>query len=100
MMELRGDSLARYIKVDGTEQEVKPKNGYEFTLQEMRNYVDGGLEGLRLTDRLHMYLDDEGVLKGKPINSVASDIVSQHKGRPVPVCGDVLIADISETGDE
>ncbi len=92
--------MARYIKSDGTEQEVHPKNGYEFTLQEMRNYVDGSLEGLRLTKRLHMYLDESGVLKGKPINEVASEIVSQKRGKPVPVCGDVLIADVSETGDE
>ena len=91
--------MARWIKTDGTEQEVTPKNGYEFTLGEMRGYVDGGLEGLRLTERLHMYLDESGV-GSKPLNEKASEIASRYKGRPVPICGDVLIADIRETGDE
>lgn len=93
--------MARHIKADGTEQTVTPKNGVEFTLEEMHQYIGGGhLEAVRFTANLVMYIDESGVLKQLPLNEKASEELSAARGRPIPICGDVLIASLRETGDE
>lgn len=33
--------MARHIKTDGTVTKVAPKDGIEFTLEEMKNFVGG-----------------------------------------------------------
>ena len=92
--------MARWIKTDGTEQIVRPAHGV-FTLEEMKSYIGGGhLEAVRFTRTEVMYVDDEGVLKNLPLNERASQEVSQARGRPIPICGDALIASLRETGDE
>ncbi len=97
--------MARWIKADGTEQEVKPA-GVEFTNVELRKMVDGSLTGITLTGRdqggLYMFMDDESIVKGKSLNRVATDLVHQHRAnlRHIQVYGDVVVADLSETGDE
>lgn len=93
--------MARWIKADGTEQIVNPANGVEFTLEEMKRYIGGGmLEAVRFTRTEVMYIDESGVLKQLPINKKASEEVSEKRGRPIPICGDALIASLRETGDE
>ncbi len=97
--------MARWIKADGTEQEVHPERG-EFTNIELHNMVGGFLGGLTLTRRseggLFMFFDDESLIKGKPLNQAATDLL--HKHRPnharTIIHGDVVVADLSETGDE
>ena len=65
--------MARWMKADGTEQEVHPA-GREFTSVELHNMVDGSFTAL----------------------------VQQHRAnlRHIQVYGDVVVADFSETGDE
>jgi hypothetical protein len=41
---LEGDKMAYIIKADGTVQEVQPKNGRYFTLEEQQKAVDGYIE--------------------------------------------------------
>lgn len=97
--------MARWIKANGIEQEVHPASN-EFTNSELHTMVDGDLAGLTLTGRnqggLYMFVDDEYATKGKPVNRLATALLHQH--RPdlthIVVCGDVVIADLSETGDE
>src|SRR5260370_37821015 len=97
--------MARWIKADGTEQEVHPA-GREFTNVELHNMVDGNLTGLTLTPSnqggLYMFMDDEYTLKGKPVNQVATALLHQHRPNyaQITVCGDVVVAGIDEKGDE
>lgn len=97
--------MARWIKADGSEQEVKPAAA-EFTNDELHNMVDGFLTGITLTGRdqggLYMFMDDESITKGKPVNLVATALVHQHRANlaHIQVHGDVVVADLSETGDE
>jgi hypothetical protein len=98
--------MARWIKVDGTEQEVKPANGYEFTHDELHNMVDGLLTGITLTGRskggLYMFMDDSSIIKGKPFNQAATTLVRQYRPEhaQTEIFGDVVVAGIDETGDE
>jgi len=111
--ELRHDAIekgvsimARWIKADGSEQDVHPANGYEFTNTELHNMVDGFLSGHTLTARnaggLFMFLDDEYLLKGKPVNQVATDLLHKHRANlaHITIHGDVVVAGIDETGED
>ena len=100
------ESMARWMKADGTEQEVHPANGSEFTDMELQTLVDGSVTGYTLTEsdqsESNMFVDDESVTKGKPINRVATELLRKHKVilAHVEVYGDVVVASIDETGDE
>ena len=93
--------MARFIKTDGTVQEAHPTNGVEFSLDEMRNFVGGYLEAIKLTSQEVLYCNEDFVGLQLPINSVATEVLHQHRPDiPYPLCGDVLIASLRETGDE
>lgn len=97
--------MAEWIKTDGTKETVHPADR-EFTNTELHDMVDGFLTGITLTPRsqggLYMFMDDESITKGKPLNREATQLV--HKHRPdlahISVFGDVVVAGIDETGDE
>lgn len=94
--------MARWIKADGTVKEIQPANKVEFTLDEMRACVGGHIEAVKLTSQEVMYVNDEGVLQQLPINTIATEVFHQHRPERShePICGDVLIASLVETGDE
>lgn len=98
--------MARWIKADGTEETVTPANKREFTNTELHDYVDGFLTGITLTGRdnggLYMFMDDESIVKQKPLNRVATDLLHQHRPQHAHtvIYGDVVVAGIDETGDE
>lgn len=97
--------MARWIKTDGTEQEVHPARG-EFTNVELHDMVSGFLSGITLTPRdqggLYMFIDDESLVNGKPKNEVATALLHQYRPEQshIEIHGDVVIADLTETGDE
>lgn len=92
--------MAQLLKCNGEEQEIRPTNGVEFTPREVRQYVGGALAGISLTPRLHLYLAEESV--GRPVNTAATALLMSH--RPglahLVLYGDIVAADISETGDD
>jgi hypothetical protein len=98
--------MARFIRTDGTEQEVHPA-GSEFTNEELHQFVPGTFTGISLTPisvgGLFVFVDDEGILKGLPINRKATEVLWQyrpdHKAAGTWLHGDVIIASAQETGD-
>lgn len=93
--------MARFIKTDGTVQEAHPTNGVEFSLDEMRNFVGGYLEAIKLTSQEVMYVNEDFVGLQLPVNRIATEVLHQHNPDiRYPICGDVLIATLRETGDE
>ena len=72
--EWMGSNMAKLIKVDGTEIEVKSK-GKKWTLTELQEHVGGFIEIMPGIGKIRMILDEEGLLKMKPINVRATDIV-------------------------
>ncbi len=74
----------------------------EFSLEEMQATVGGLIEilGARTEDRYALVIDDEGLLKQKPINPIAT-ILAMSMDMIAPgtvLVGDVLVA--FDTGDE
>lgn len=87
--------MAQIIKTTGEVIEVAPKNGTDFSLEELKTIVDGWIEIVNLRDGRLLCLDEEGKLKGKERNHAATGIYHQA----LPLCckdfivGDVLLCD-------
>ena len=53
-------------------KEVQPKNGVKITLEEAQALVGGYVELVHLDDNNILLCDEEGLLKHKPINTLAT----------------------------
>jgi hypothetical protein len=49
-----------------------PANGTDFSLEELQQMVGGHIEIVRLSSGYIIVIDEEGKLKGKPVNAPAS----------------------------
>ena len=81
----------------GLPRTVKPKNGEKFTLEELQELVGGYIQLAPHMDNEHpmfknkiIVVDEEGVIKNKPVNNMASALSKQR------LVGDVLLCDQSE----
>ena len=73
------------IPVNGKTEEFKPANGTTFELEELQSAVGGNIEFVYPKENHIMVVDEEGVLKGKPLNTAASFLAG------IPIVGDVAI---------
>lgn len=88
--------MAKLIKADGTERELKPGNGKKWTLAELQAAVAGDIEIMPDVEPLRLVMNERGRLLDLPINRKATDLVLERlDGKPlwyVPVIrGDVLV---------
>lgn len=60
-------------------KEVQPKDGVKITLEEAQALVDGYVELVHLDNDNILLCDEEGLLKHKPINTLAT-IQAKHLG--------------------
>ena len=86
--------MAILIKADQPTvfEKLLPSNGRTFTLEEMQKTVGGYIQFAPHSmsedptiARMHIVVDEEGILNNKPLNILASKIVGY------PLCGDVLL---------
>lgn len=82
--------MAQIIKSNGQVIEATPKNGTDFSLEELQTIVGGWIEIVNLRDGRLLCLDEEGKLKGKQRNHVATDIYRQA----FPQCKDFIVGDV------
>jgi hypothetical protein len=88
--------MALLLKADGRIEIVLPQGG-EFTLTELQDFVGGYIEMLKIHGSVDgfdgefemMFCNEEGKLKGLPINLIAT--VLYVYGSRDPVVGDVLL---------
>lgn len=83
------------LKVSGERVPVEPKNGTDFSLEELKKAIGGGyIEVVRLGNKVIMVIDEEGKLKkGMMPNVLASRLYNAVKGftNPDIIMGDALI---------
>ena len=80
------------IRVNGAREEYPPADGRHYTLEEMQKAIGGGwIEIVHTKDGRRMVLDEEGKLKGFPVNHVATALYPY--GSQDPIVGDVLVCD-------
>lgn len=78
------------IRTNG-EIEARFSKEREFTLTELQEAVDGGIEivGTPRTKELHLVVDDCGMIKNRKMNDLATRFAFQ------PICGDVVVCTTS-----
>lgn len=52
--------MATLIKADGTRTEIQPKNGTDFKLEELQEYVDGYIEIVNLRNGEILVANEDG----------------------------------------
>ena len=85
-------SKAKLYKADGTIIEVVPSNGTDFQLKELQEMVGGYIEIVSAGKGKIMVIDDEGKLKGKPVNDAATMIFMQAGYYDI-IAGDAPVCD-------
>jgi len=63
---------------DGAFIYKEPKNGADFSLEELQGFVDGYIEIITLSDDLIMVVNEEGKPLGLPFNKAATEILWDH----------------------
>jgi hypothetical protein len=82
---------AELIKIDGTRTTIVPKNGTDFTLSELYNYIDCDMiEVVRVGKRI-LVVDESGLLKRKSKNATASMLASNYIVGDVVLCDDDMV---------
>lgn len=88
--------MGKLLCSDGSVRDVYPLDGREFTLRELRGFVGGWIECLRLDGGRWMVVDEDGKLKGYVLNCLATDIYRDYYGGCDFIVGDALICEDGE----
>ena len=86
----------KLYKIDGTIQEVEPKNGKDYQLDELYEMLVCELvERVVLPNNLCAIVDEEGWLKeGAKRNETANQAITEICGDDWDVCGNVLVCQL------
>ena len=82
--------MATLYKTDGTRSIVKPNNGRDFSLEELKKFVGGYIEIVYLDDSL-MVVNEEGKLMGLELNMAATNLYGHYIGVGEYIVGDALV---------
>lgn len=81
-----------WLKVDGSIDNVEPKDGKHFQLDELKKFIGGGyIEIVGISKKLFMVVDDEGHLKNLPFNRNATLAALTVLRKGDFIVGDVLV---------
>ena len=87
--------LSTVINTDGLHKNVEPSNGEDFSLEELRRFVGGHIEIVRLSKSQVMVVNEEGKVNDLPYNQYATMLVNIAGIRDV-IVGNVLVCDINK----
>lgn len=83
---------ATWIKTDGTEEEVTPRNGKDFQLEELQKMVGGYIQLVSTAPPVRqMYVNEEGLPSNLPFNDKATDLIDPKWWVLGGVRGDVVV---------
>lgn len=85
--------MAKIIKSNGKIENVEPKNGSNFTLEELKAFVGGWVEIVYMPHDELMVVNEEGKLADLPINRTATLIYQEAFGYSDVIVGDVLLCE-------
>lgn len=91
--------MAIRITPSGKIEAITPTNGTAFSASEIYEQVGGYLECLRLRDGRIMWFDEEGKLKGKPANMVATFLILDVLSRGDLIVGTAVLTSLAEAGE-
>lgn len=82
--------MAKIFKTDGDVLNVEPKNGKDFSLEELQAVVGGYIEIADMGDEF-MVLNEEGKLLNLPLNERATALYKKKVYAGDYIVGDVLV---------
>lgn len=90
--------MATLYRTTGFQHEVRPLNGRAFSLEELQTLIGGYIQIVSANEPgKYIVCDEEGKLKSKPVNVVASTLwVGRTHGDPL--VGEVLLVTADEIG--
>lgn len=88
--------MATIIHTDGTQQEVAPANGTDFSLVEVQQIVGGRVELVALSDRRYLLLNEDGKLDELAVNLSATRLYLLERDGFDFIAGDVLVCACGE----
>lgn len=88
--------MATLIKADGTRTEIQPKNGTDFKLEELQEYVDGYIEIVNLRNGEILVINEDGKDR-YDTNKDATELAHQHHAL---FPGDYIDGDVALCKDE
>ena len=80
-------------------QSVAPKNGHDFTLDEMQAFVGGHIEFVHLDDDMILCINEEGKLLELPPNRIATVYASPYLRDGDYIAGHAVLMTKTEAGD-
>lgn len=83
--------MATLIKASGETKEITPHDNVKFELEESQSLVGGYIQIIRIGYGEVMILDEEGKLKDKPVNMVATLVA---KSRRAIFSNDCIVGDV------
>lgn len=83
--------MAKIYKMNGEVLNIEPKNGSDFSLEELQGIVRGYIEILPLDDDEIMVLNEEGKCKNLAINTMATYLLWDAGYHGDYIVGDVLV---------
>lgn len=92
-------NMATLLTPSGKIEAITPNNGVSFWGDELYRLVGGYLECIRLPDGRIMWFDEEGKLKGKPPNMVATFMALDVLPIGDVIVGNVVITTLAEAGE-
>jgi hypothetical protein len=92
--------MATLIHASGKIEAITPNNGTVFSGTEIHTLVDGLLECLVLPDGRLMWIDEEGKLKGRLPNLVATFMALEVLQHGDVIVGDAVITTRAEAGED
>ena len=88
---------AKWIKASGEIISVNPKDGKEFSLEEMKHYIGGGyIQMITPPGKTGaiMIIDEDGKMKNFPINIIATRMWQQYAQQGSMRMDDAVVGDV------
>lgn len=87
--------MSKIYRTNGTTEDVSPKNGTDFTLEELQDIVGGMIQLVYLGGRDVMVIDEEGKVNEpqKKLNKNATLIARKYLFDGDFIAGDALVCD-------
>lgn len=82
-------TLAITLTAEGKAQEVELAK--EGRLDQLQGVVGGWVQAVDFTERLTIWVNEEGKLVGLPINPMATFLWEKYYGKTDVICGDVIL---------
>lgn len=88
---------AKILYTNGDIKDVQPKNGTDFSLEELQEIVGGWIQIVNLNDRQILVINEEGKLDGLPGNELATQVYCIAKQPYVDtIVGNALLCDTEQ----